>query len=212
MAFKLKQAGQIVTVLLFLLTAAICLTILGTFIYYPIDAHFYQLPQMVNLSMGQLMHNYATLMAYLHFPWVTHLQFPNFISSVSGNAHFYDVKKLFILNDVLLLLTAPGALLTLKHWWKQHLFWRLYRPFQVALITPLLVAGMASVNFNAFFIGFHHLFFSNSDWLFDPATDPIIIVLPEAFFAHCFIVAFVLFEVLMLLGFLGARRQYKQLK
>ncbi|WP_252897795.1 lipoprotein intramolecular transacylase Lit [Amylolactobacillus amylophilus] len=38
------------------------------------------------------------------------------------------------------------------------------------------------MNFDAFFVFFHGIFFHNSDWLFDPVTDPIINVLSENFF------------------------------
>ena len=33
---------------------------------------------------------------------------------------------------------------------------------------------------------FHSIFFPGKDnWLFDPATDPVILILPEAFFRSC---------------------------
>ena len=45
---------------------------------------------------------------------------------------------------------------------------------------------MGITNFNAFFIKFHYLFFSNMDWLFDPRTTPIILLMPEKFFTVLF--------------------------
>ena len=51
------------------------------------------------------------------------------------------------------------------------------------------------MNFDSFFITFHHLLFNNSNWLFDPATDPIIDVLSEGFFAACFAVAGIIYEL-----------------
>lgn len=45
------------------------------------------------------------------------------------------------------------------------------------------VIGIASViDFNAVFVQFHHLFFDNDLWLFDPATDYMIRMLPEGLF------------------------------
>ena len=39
------------------------------------------------------------------------------------------------------------------------------------------------VGFSRVFIAFHHLAFSNDLWLLDPATDAMIRMLPEEFFA-----------------------------
>jgi integral membrane protein (TIGR01906 family) len=66
------------------------------------------------------------------------------------------------------------------------------------------------VGFDTFFIKFHELFFSNDDWLFNPATDPIINVLPEQFFMYCFILFFILIEIFFLVPFLLGRRELKR--
>ena len=42
---------------------------------------------------------------------------------------------------------------------------------------------MALVDFNAVFVMFHHLFFDNDLWIFDPAEDYMIRMLPEGLFA-----------------------------
>ena len=54
-----------------------------------------------------------------------------------------------------------------------------------ALIIPLAAVGAAAIDFNKAFILFHKVFFNNDMWMFDPAADPIIEILPEAFFMHC---------------------------
>lgn len=47
----------------------------------------------------------------------------------------------------------------------------------------MLLIGLASViDFNAVFVQFHHIFFDNDLWLFDPATDYMIRMLPEGLF------------------------------
>ena len=33
---------------------------------------------------------------------------------------------------------------------------------------------------------FHQIVFRNDYWIFNEATDPVITILPEAFFMHCF--------------------------
>ena len=55
-----------------------------------------------------------------------------------------------------------------------------------ALIALIAAAGALAVRlagFSRVFIGFHHLAFSNDLWLLDPATDAMIRMLPEEFFA-----------------------------
>lgn len=47
-----------------------------------------------------------------------------------------------------------------------------------------LLALICALDFNRAFIAFHHLFFTNDLWLLDPATDLMIRLLPETFFAQ----------------------------
>lgn len=39
-------------------------------------------------------------------------------------------------------------------------------------------------NYDAFTM-FHEIMFRNDYWIFDEATDPVIMILPDAFFLHC---------------------------
>ena len=53
-------------------------------------------------------------------------------------------------------------------------------------IVFLLIAALAALDFDRAFVVFHALFFPGKDnWLFDPAQDQIINILPEAFFRDC---------------------------
>lgn len=51
----------------------------------------------------------------------------------------------------------------------------------------LAIAGvLAALDFDRAFTVFHSIFFPGKDnWLFDPATAPVILILPEAFFRSC---------------------------
>lgn len=53
--------------------------------------------------------------------------------------------------------------------------------FFYLVIVIILIAAMA-IDFTKCFTLFHHLFFKNNLWLFDPATDYMIRMLPEGFF------------------------------
>ena len=45
-----------------------------------------------------------------------------------------------------------------------------------------ILAYLFSQNFNKYFTIFHQIFFSNDLWIFDPAEDYMIRMLPEGFF------------------------------
>ena len=50
------------------------------------------------------------------------------------------------------------------------------------VIIALVVLIFAAINFDAFFIRFHKLLFTNDLWLLDPNEDYIICLLPENIF------------------------------
>ena len=60
------------------------------------------------------------------------------------------------------------------------------RAYQAALGVSAAAAafiGIAAViDFNAVFVRFHHIFFDNDQWIFDPAEDYMIRMLPEGLF------------------------------
>ena len=78
----------------------------------------------------------------------------------------------------------------------------------------LAVAGvMALVDFNAVFVMFHHLFFDNDLWIFDPAEDYMIRMLPEGLFADMAARIGVIFAaglVILLILSIAARRFSKR--
>ena len=72
----------------------------------------------------------------------------------------------------------------------------------------IAVAGVL-IGFEQFFTLFHEVLFpGDSTWLFNPATDPIIWVLPETFFFFFFILFFVAYALLFLCMLLFSRRSF----
>ena len=57
---------------------------------------------------------------------------------------------------------------------------------------PVVIGIYALIDWEKLFVSFHKLFFSNDYWLFDPATDPVILILPDGFFFQCLAVILVL--------------------
>lgn len=148
----------------------------------------------VNLSIRQVMHNYNQLMWYLIWPFNRQLKMSNLPTSVMAAQHFAEVKKLFVLAVIAFLCCLVifiWARRQKKRLLKLNKVWAL-----VFLLLPIVVLPFALTNFDNFFISFHHVFFAGSNtWLFDPATDPIINVLSEGFFASCFAVSGIIYEL-----------------
>lgn len=113
--------------------------------------------------------------------------------SEDGRSHFADVQKLFWLDFAVLGISlATAAVLALFQRRRKFAFWRpLGRGpgFWAAVLAAALVlavGGLAALDFNRAFVVFHALFFPGKDnWLFDPAVDQIILVMPETFFRNC---------------------------
>ena len=113
--------------------------------------------------------------------------------SESGKSHFTDVRFLFQLDLQVLVCTL--ALVTAS-----LLFIRRGRRRPALLLGRgpgfwagvglgglfLLVGALAALDFDRAFVAFHALFFPGKDnWLFDPAQDQIINILPQEFFRSC---------------------------
>lgn len=196
--------------LLFLISLAVTLTINFRPLYV-LDATRYGLADVAGVSLDTLLKNYDVLMRYLNDPFVKELTMPDFPSSVSGAFHFYEVKRLFLLAYGILAATVIPSIFYLRHLKKTKRFWTFKQPFFLAAAVPVLIGFLMALGFDRFFIAFHELFFNNDDWLFDPRTDPIINVLPEQYFMHCFILFFVLIELFFLGCYLLGRRSLKRL-
>lgn len=103
--------------------------------------------------------------------------------------HMAEVKDLFIggLHIRVGALIVMAACLILLFFTKAKLKMLLCRSYQIALAAAgaltVLLGIAAAVDFNAVFVKFHHIFFDNDLWLFDPAEDYMIRMLPEGLFA-----------------------------
>lgn len=177
---------------------------------YVFDISHLNILDWVDMSEETLLKNFDQLMAFLNNPFNQTLALPDFPMSAAGRGHFVDVKKLFLLDYGVLLVTILPAIFYLRHLQKSARLYKLVRPFQWGMGLPVVLGALMAVGFDTFFVKFHELFFANDDWLFDPATDPIINVLPEAYFMHCFILAFLLLELFFLVMVIIGRRSLKR--
>lgn len=76
----------------------------------------------------------------------------------------------------------------------------------------LALGTVIAMNFKRCFIIFHEIFFDNDLWLFDPATDYMIRMLPEGFFFDMVIRIGALMLILLMLSILFARKIVKKNK
>ena len=204
MKTKFTLAGSI----LFLLSLAILLTIYLAWLVYPQEISWLGLTSRVHLQPQTIQHNFNVLMVYLTNPLNQVLAMPDFPSSASGIHHFAVVKGLFHLAQGVALLTLSIFYL----FWKQVIqkgFLSLYRRGILIMLSLLLVLGLVGIfiGFEQFFTLFHQILFVGDDtWLFDPAKDPVILILPEDFFLHAFLLFFCLYELIFGFLYLQSRK------
>lgn len=104
--------------------------------------------------------------------------------SESGSAHFADCRTLFIL-DLWLFFGSMAVIVLLKLYEQRHELPRL-RGHGAPFWGAVGIGAAAATNFDRAFTVFHSLFFPGKDnWIFDPAQDPIITLMPEEFFRNC---------------------------
>ena len=113
--------------------------------------------------------------------------------SSEGQSHFEDCKILFDLNFYCLLSSfIVSTVIIVLHKFKKIEIQRYFKfnpifySSIIAILIPLVVGILASIDFDKAFEVFHTIFFPGKDnWLFDPRTDQIILVMPQEFFRNC---------------------------
>lgn len=184
---------------IWILALAILMTIYSAWLWYPLEVEYLKLEQVVFMSKDAILHNYNGLLNYLTNPFETSLTFASFRSSTDGLKHFADVKWFFHLTQVVFLGFLYPTVKSFKQRFKTKSFWSIQRPLIIAALFPLMIGLMASViGFENFFILFHKvLFVGDNNWLFAPLKDPVIWILPEVFFLHCFLFFITIYEALL---------------
>lgn len=102
--------------------------------------------------------------------------------------HMADVKNLFLggltLRWVLLAAAAVliALLVLLKGDWRRIIPRAYFIALGIFLAVTVLLGALFASDFTKYFTIFHEIFFTNDLWIFDPATDYMIRMLPEGFF------------------------------
>lgn len=133
----------------------------------------------------EIRENYDALISYNSMFHHEELEFPTLAMSESGKIHFEEVKVIFVFVQYLCIVTflagSVGSFFKLRR--KDAAFLKLSGILTPAV--PAVLGILIAANWENFFVTFHHIFFRNDYWLFDPAVDPVITILPDAFFLHC---------------------------
>lgn len=191
---KIRLWIEILALLIFFITLAITVTIANVPLFM-VALWFSKSFETVDLSFWTVVDNYLQLLAYLNFPWIDTLSMSDFPTSSSAAFHFMEVKHLFYLNYGVMAISALIGFCSLHKLKVTHNLWRLYWPFKQLRWLPIIVIILLVFNFNTIFIAFHEIAFNNDAWLFNPATDPIILVLHQSFFLLCFVSVFLILQL-----------------
>ena len=186
---RLRSVLCLISVFLFLLTAAIGLPIyIRPFYYAHIEA--FDLARVSGYSEEEIREAYDEVLDYLTLPGK---EFSTGVLPLSaeGKAHFEDCKVLFDLNASIL--AGSGLVLAVLFFMRKK--WGPYRigkhsaPFWAAVLSvtaPIMIGCLAALDFDRAFVIFHSIFFpGKTNWVFDWYADPIIRVLPQEFFMDC---------------------------
>lgn len=198
----LVSVGFVLTIMSF--------AILFTILFKPLFA--WQLtgidtPRFLGLTHEQVLHNYDELLHYLLNPFVDTLKMSNIPTSASGAFHFYEVKNLFLLNNIIFVGGVVASVWGVRYVAQQK---RWYVFAQIGKFFSVLPTGIVLVllaGFNYWFVLFHKIAFGNNDWLFNPVTDPIIYVLPETFFLSCAVLILMIVQLSFIVWWQYAKRK-----
>lgn len=159
------------------------------------------LPAESGYSEEIIRENYNALIDYCNPFYFGELEFPSLPSSESAISHFAEVKVIFntIFATGFLSIAACVAVVIFKKRKKQYYYMKVSAI--VIAVLPVITGIFSAISFDTFFTFFHKIVFHNDDWLFNSATDPIILMLPESYFLQCaLIIVFIMLAGVVILS------------
>lgn len=176
---------------LFFITFAVVFVLFFKPFYY-LDISLMGLEKSSGRSYEQIRRSYDAIIRYFALWNRAPLAIPDFAMSEHGRIHFEDCKRIF--DAVQILCLGTGILSAVSYFRHRHggnsVYLRLAGIFTI--LIPCALGICAALNWNRTFTLFHQLFFRNNYWLFDPAADPVIYILPDAFFLQCVVIILIL--------------------
>ena len=211
---KIKALSILLSLILTLtlISLAVVLTLACKPLYY-LDIHALHIPETTGYTISEIKANYDAVIDYSLSFGKASLECPTFPMSEGGRIHFEEVKNIFNLFKYMAIFgTLAGAAGILRQRRKQSYgYLKLTAILTVSL--PAVIGATVALNWDWAFGTFHELAFNNDYWLFDPVTDPVINILPDAYFLHCAVMILVLVILGSLIcGLIYRRVQRKNVK
>lgn len=181
-------------VMVFIITASVTVTLNFRPLYYH-DISSLNIEQTSGFSRKTIKDNYNALIDYnsMFHKGPLKLSLP---MSEKGRIHFQEVKHIFIMVQAACLISFILLLYLGRQNIKSNNVSFLKHASTLTVVFPITAGLAVSANWDKAFILFHEVAFRNDYWIFDEAVDPIIKILPDAFFLHCA----VMIILLILLG------------
>ncbi|MDR3364503.1 MAG: TIGR01906 family membrane protein [Clostridiales Family XIII bacterium] len=172
-------------VAILIISASVTATLFDRHGYYALRDKL-DLPGAAGMGEAELTENYDALIDYNAVFFQGPLVFPTLPMSEAGRIHFAEVKAIFASIQIALIVSAIGAALCCVFLLRKRKVRFLALGGILALAIPAVAGSvMGAVGWDRFFVLFHQVFFNNGFWVFDERTDPIILILPDAFFLKC---------------------------
>jgi len=226
--YDMKIVNQIIgiiavfAVIFILLISSVEIAAYSDFNYYQKEYEKYQVTGELKMELDDVMYVTKEMMAYLKGErdelsvYTTIEGKEQDFFNEQDRLHMEDVQQLFTgamglrTAALVVLVLCIGLLLVTRMSWGRMLcrtFWIGLGAFFAGLG---ILAYLFSQDFTKYFTIFHELFFDNDLWIFDPATDYMIRMLPEGFFydmaARIVIIFGVGLVVLLVLSIISYRK------
>lgn len=201
----LFNIAMTVVCFLFILCASIFLVLLLKPLY-SLDMKLLKIPKTSGYSAEICRRNYSVLIDYNMFWGPKTLNFPDFVMSENGAVHFAEVKTIFVTAQITAILS--GVLLAIGYMRAKQIGCFGWLPGGIALTLAMVaVVGIGCAFFwEKTFVLMHHILFRNDFWLFDPSTDPVIMILPDQVFLHLGAAIMCFMVILMIIAWVVYRK------
>lgn len=210
MTYNKKDIILSIVLMIFIISFAIVFTVFFKQLYY-FDINYLNIDKISGLPVETIKDNYDILINYQSIFYQGNLNLPDFAMSVAGRIHFQEVKTIFEVIQVSMLISGIISIILLIKRFKEKEYRFLRLTGIITILIPSILGFLVAIDFDQAFIIFHKLFFRNDFWIFDYQTDPVITILPETFFMHCFILIVLIIVVFALLCLIFYRYKQKQI-
>lgn len=195
---------------IFIISFAVVFTVFCKPIYY-FDIDFLHIAENTGLSRDVIKENYDVLIQYQSIFYQDDLNLPDFVMSETGRIHFAEVKRIFEVIQILCVVSfIPSVIMIYQNIkQKEYRYLKLTPLFSIGI--PAVLGFLAALDFDRAFVIFHQLLFRNNYWIFDERYDPVITILPESFFMHCFFIIILIVILISVILLIIYRRQAQKI-